>query len=245
MMKRPAAQILVFSLWCLLCTFVYAQVEDELLDNGDLGEVFEEELVVSDPLEAFNRAMFAFNDVLYMYGLRPLKTVYRVVPEPMRESIARFFSNLSTPIRFANSVLQIKLGDAGREAGRFVINSTLGIGGLFDPAQSVFEISKKEEDFGQTLGRWGLGGGPYLVLPVVGPTNLRDAGGRLVDTWFEPAWYLLGQETGYYLIEETSVGFNELSLDPDTYETIRVEQLDPYLFIRDAYVQRRAAKVAE
>lgn len=245
-MKQPAAQILVFSILWFLCVSVGAQLEDELLlDNGDLNDVFEEELIVFDPLEGFNRAMFAFNDALYMYGLRPLKIVYRVVPEPMRRSIARFFSNLSTPIRFANSVLQLKMGDAGREAGRFVINSTLGIGGLFDPAQSVFDISIKDEDFGQTLGRYGLGAGPYLVLPVLGPTNLRDAGGRLVDYWFDPAWYLLGQETGYYLIEQTSVGFNELSLDPDTYESIRIEQVDPYLFIRDAHMQRRAAKVAE
>jgi phospholipid-binding lipoprotein MlaA len=223
-----------------------AQVTEDLLGvDEDIEDLFEEELVVSDPLQGLNRVIFAFNDVVYMYGWRPLKIVYRVVPEPIRDSVSSFFSNLSTPVRFANSVLQLKLDDAGREAGRFLINSTMGIGGLFDPAGEVFDIARKSEDFGQTLGVWGLGAGPYVVLPILGPSSLRDAPARWVDTWFDPAWYLLGQESGYYAAESAGVAFNDLSLDADTYEEIRDTQVDPYLFIRDAYIQNRAARVAK
>ena len=101
---------------------------------------------IADPIEPFNRAMFWFNDKLYFYALKPAARVYRVVPEPARTSVSNFFSNVATPVRFVNSLLQLKVKDAGTELGRFVVNSTVGILGLFDPARDIWK--KKEEDFG-------------------------------------------------------------------------------------------------
>jgi len=206
----------------------------------------QEDLVISDPIEPFNRGMFWFNDKLYFYLLKPVARVYRVVPVPARESVSRAFSNLGTPVRFVNATLQLKLKKAGTELGRFVINSTLGILGLFDPARSM-GLKKHDEDFGQTMGHYGAGTGFYLVLPVFGPSNLRDGLGKLVDNLVDPI------TSPYYvkLKPEEEIGLkvydqiNALSLDKDTYEGIKRDALDPYLFVRNAYMQRRAAKVKE
>lgn len=206
----------------------------------------QEDLVVSDPIEPFNRGMFWFNDKLYFYLLKPVARVYRVVPGPARESVSRAFSNLGTPVRFVNATLQLKLKTAGTELGRFVINSTLGILGLFDPARSM-GLKKHDEDFGQTMGHYGAGTGFYLVLPVFGPSNLRDGLGQVVDSLVDPV------SSPYYvkLKQEEEIGLkvydqiNALSLDKDTYEGIKRDALDPYLFVRNAYMQHRAAKVKE
>ncbi len=129
----------------------------------------EEELIISDPIEPFNRAMFWVNDNLYFYLFKPIARGYRVVPEPARVSVANFFSNLGTPVRLVNAMLQFKLDDSGREAGRFVVNSTVGLLGLFDPAKNWLGWDKKDEDFGQNLGVYGAGPRLYLVLTVFGP----------------------------------------------------------------------------
>jgi phospholipid-binding lipoprotein MlaA len=190
--------------------------------------------------------MFWFNDKLYFYLLKPVARAYRVVPEPARESVSRAFSNLGTPVRFVNATLQLKFREAGTELGRFVLNSTIGIFGLFDPAQTM-GLKKHEEDFGQTLGHYGAGPGFYLVIPILGPSNLRDGVGRVADILVDPI------TSPYYLelkqLEEIGLRsydqVNNLSLDKDTYEGIKRDALDPYLFVRNAYMQHRAAKVEE
>lgn len=203
----------------------------------------EEGPLVADPLEPFNRSMFWVNDKLYFYLFKPVVRVYRVVPQPARESVGNFFSNLATPVRFGNAVLQLKLADAGNEVFRFLFNSTFGIAGLFDFVKAQGGPGPKEEDFGQTLGRYGAGQGFYLVLPVLGPSSLRDGVGRVADWYLDPlAYYLKFEERVGLRVVETG---NELSLDKDTYEAIVREQLDPYAFVRDGYVQRRASQVAE
>jgi len=192
---------------------------------------------IADPIESFNRASFWFNDKLYFYLLKPVARVYRVVPEQGRTSVSHFFSNLATPIRFANCLLQIKLKDAGTELGRLALNTTVGMGGLLDPAKSL-GMSKKEEDFGQTLGHYGVGQGFYLVIPVLGPSSLRDGVGLVADSFLDPMTYLFDlfpERVGVKAYETV----NFISLDKDTYESIKKDSLDPYLFIRNVYAQRR------
>jgi len=211
--------------------------------DADLdGDLFgEPELVVFDPLEGVNRAVFVFNDKLYFYLLKPVARAFRIIPEPVRVSVGNFFSNLAAPIRVVNNSLQGKIGPAGGELMRFIINTTVGIGGLFDPATRYAAIPKSNEDFGQTLGRYGIGPGPYLVLPLVGPSSARDGVGWAVDLFLDPLPYL-ASGVEYWAAKGTST-VNTVSLDKDTYEGIKRDALDPYLFVRDAYAQHRAGKV--
>ncbi|WP_305042623.1 MlaA family lipoprotein [Geoalkalibacter sp.] len=214
-------------------------------DYSPFENEFDEDVVaVYDPIEPFNRAMFWFNDKLYFYLLKPVARAYRVVPEPARVSVGNFFSNVATPVRLANCLLQFRFPDAGRELGRFVVNTTWGVGGLFDPAHKRLGWHKKDEDLGQTLGYFGIPAGPYLVLPLFGPSNPRDAVGRIGDGVLDPWPYVL-DETWEVIAVKTYDRVNWLSLDRDTYEAIKREQLDPYLFIRDAYAQRRDAMIME
>jgi len=212
-------------------------------DFDDFDDEDEEFVTIADPLEPINRGIFWFNDKLYFYLIKPVTRVYRIVPEGARISVSNFFSNIFTPIRFANALVQLKFRDAGTELGRLLINSTIGIGGLFDPAKNIYRIRKKSEDFGQTLGHYGVGQGFYLVLPVIGPTSLRDGLGLAVDSYYlNPIYTLdLKDRDKYTLVVLDKI--NALSLDKDTYEAIKKESLDPYLFVRDAYSQNREGKV--
>ncbi len=204
--------------------------------------VFQE---VYDPLESINRGIFWFNDKLYFYALKPVARVLRYTPEPLRISIKNFFLNLQTPVRMVNAGLQGKFAAAGNELTRFATNTTLGIGGLFDPAKEHFGIRMHDEDTGQTLGHYGVGPGPYLVLPFLGPSNLRDGIGKIGDTWLDLAFYIWGKDKDNYDYIGARVAdtVNSLSLDKDTYESMKRDALDPYLFIRDAHVQYRRNQV--
>ncbi len=214
---------------------VDADFEDDFEDEKEAIEVF-------DPIEPVNRAVFRFNDKFYFYLLKPVAKAYRGVPEPVRVSVANFFSNLFTPTRFVNSLLQLKIRDAGNELTRFLVNTTVGCAGFFDPAGRHARWTKKEEDFGQTLGRYGAGGGVYLVLPFLGPSNVRDGIGLLADGALNPIYYL-GISDGAKVGLRAYYSVNAVSLDKDTYESIKKESLDPYLFIRNAYSQRRAGLI--
>jgi phospholipid-binding lipoprotein MlaA len=202
----------------------------------------EEQFHVSDPIEPVNRGIFWFNDKLYFYLLKPVARGYRwAVPEPWRVSVQNVFSNLASPVRIINAGLQGKFSDAGNEITRFFVNTTLGIGGLFDTARDNFDIRKHDEDLGQTLGHYGIGPGFYLVLPVLGPSDVRDAVGTFVDSRMNLVYYLVDGWTYYEVRAYEKI--NDLSLDKDTYESIKKEALDPYLFVRDAYMQYRQNKV--
>ena len=210
------------------------------MDDDDLSFLDEEDDVVEvyDPLETFNRGMFWFNDKAYFYVMKPVAKGWRwLAPEPLRLGIRNFFSNLRAPIRFVNAALQGKFLDSGHELTRFGVNTTLGIGGLFDPAEVHFGIDKKIEDTGQTLAHYGVGPGPYLVLPFLGPSNFRDGAGLLGDFYFSLVPVLF-ENTAYWVAISGDV-INFLSIDKDTYEGIKRDSLDPYLFLRDAYSQYR------
>lgn len=202
----------------------------------------DEELNVYDPLETINRGTFWFNDKLYFYLLKPVARGYRwIMPEPLMLGIGNFFSNLASPVRIINAGLQGKFADAGNELTRFAVNTTIGIGGLFDTAKDHFNLTRKEEDTGQTLGYYGIGPGPYLVLPLFGPSSFRDGFGLLADSRMDLTYYLW-EDTDYWAAIALKM-VNTVALDKDTYEGIKKDALDPYLFIRDAWTQYRQNKV--
>jgi phospholipid-binding lipoprotein MlaA len=202
----------------------------------------EEQYSVSDPLEPVNRGIFWFNDKLYFYLVKPVARGYRwAVPEPWRVAVQNVFSNLASPVRIINAGLQGKFRDAGNELTRFFVNTTIGIGGLFDTARDHFDIRKHDEDTGQTFGYYGIGPGFYLVLPILGPSDVRDAIGTFADARMNLVYYLFEGWTYYEVKAYEKV--NDLSIDKDTYESIKKEALDPYLFVRDAYMQYRENKV--
>lgn len=211
--------------------------DDEDFTDGDI-----ESVDIYDPIEPFNRGMFWFNDKLYFYLLKPIARGYRVVPEPARQSVSNFFSNLGTPVRFVSSVLQLKFADAGTELGRLVVNSTAGIGGLFDPAKKYLGWRKKDEDLGQTFGSYGVGNGFYIVWPLFGPSSARDTVGMVGDYFLDPLHY-----AGMKPVERVALKGLEietrLSLDKDTYESIKRQALDPYLYVRTSYAQHREGKI--
>lgn len=210
------------------------------MEDDDLSFLDDDEeiLEVYDPWETFNRGMFLFNDKAYFWVMKPVARGWRwLAPEPLRLGIRNFFSNLRAPIRFINAALQGKFRVAGDEITRFAVNSTLGIGGLYDPAKAHWDIEMQIEDTGQTLAHYGVGPGPYLVLPFLGPSNVRDGIGLFPDIYYSLVPQVF--ENRYYWIAISADIINFLSIDKDTYEGIKRDALDPYLFLRDAYSQYR------
>jgi phospholipid-binding lipoprotein MlaA len=190
-----------------------------------------------DPLERYNRVIFKFNDTLDRALLKPVAKGYRrISPEPFNVSISNFFANLYDVTVAFNNLLQLKVVNAASDVGRIVINSTLGFGGLFDVA-SRFGLRKHEEDFGQTLGYWGVGSGPFLMLPFFGPSTLRDAPGRAVDGYLDPAIYVTNNTARLSLIGSRTVDYRADLLN--TEETLNEIALDRYIAIRNAYLDRR------
>jgi phospholipid-binding lipoprotein MlaA len=186
--------------------------------------------------------VFYFNDKLYIYGLRPISKGYvTVVPTVARKGIKNFFTNLFFPIRFVNALLQGKGEAAGREFSAFFINTTLGFGGVNNFAQKHVGIRLEDEDFGQTLGSYGIGSGVYLVLPVLGPSSFRDAVGRAGDWLVNPInyaqpWELSWGAWGLEKVSWTSFHIGE-------YKAFKEASIDPYAAMRDAYLQNRNALV--
>ncbi len=215
----------------------YGEGDDEDFTDGAM-----ESFDINDPIEPFNRSMFWVNDKLYFYLFKPIARGYRVVPEPARKSVSNFFSNLGTPVRFVNSVLQLKLADAGTELGRLVVNSTAGVGGLFDPAKKYLAWRKKDEDLGQTFGSYGVGNGFYIVWPLLGPSSARDTVGLAGDFFLDPLRYVKMRPLEGYALKGLEME-TKLSLNKDTYEGIKRQALDPYLYVRTSYAQHRKGKI--
>ena len=190
-----------------------------------------------DPLEPLNRAVFTFNDKLDQAVLQPVARGYRaVLPAVVRTSVTNFFSNLDDLWIGLNNVLQAKIPDGLQDFERFTFNSTFGIAGLFDVA-SAMEIPKHNEDFGQTLGRWGVGTGPYLVLPIFGPSDFRDGLGFSVDSAADIVRNLDNVPTRNSLYATRAINTRTNLLDAS--RVVEEAALDKYRFMRDAYLQRR------
>jgi phospholipid-binding lipoprotein MlaA len=195
-----------------------------------------------DPWESWNRGVYNVNDKLDRAVAKPVaKTYVRVVPAPARTGVSNFFANIRTTTVMINDALQGKFGAAANDLARFVVNTTVGFGGLLDPA-SQMGLNKNDEDFGQTLGAWGVPPGPFLELPILGPSDTRDGPSRVVDIFTSPTHYVANNWISYgiYLPSAIDTRADLLSLD----ETLK-KVFDPYAFIRDAYLQRRAYLVSD
>ena len=194
-----------------------------------------------DPWEGFNRPVHNFNEGVDRIVLRPVATLYRdKVPPLVRTGVANFFGNLGDAWSAVNSLLQFRLQDAEENIARFHINTMFGVFGIFDVA-SNFNIERHREDFGQTLGRWGVPTGPYLVIPLLGPSTLRDAAALPVDRQFDPVSYIesTGLRQSLYLLRIVDKRANLLRVGSVLDEA----SLDKYSFIRDAHLQRRRAEI--
>ncbi len=188
-----------------------------------------------DPYEGFNRTIFRFNDGVDTYFLKPITQGYQfVTPDFVENRVSNFFSNLLEVRNIVNALLQGKGGKAAHYTGRFVFNSTIGLGGLFDPANSIGLEKTDGEDFGQTLAVWGVDSGAYIVLPFLGPSTIRDGAAIPVDMYADPINYLEDSKA--------SAGLTFLKLIDTRAKLLEQEKLlqgDKYIFIRDAYLQRR------
>jgi phospholipid-binding lipoprotein MlaA len=188
-----------------------------------------------DPYENFNRKSHSFNLTLDRYIARPAAVIYtNTMPDPLEKGVVNFFSNLDELTNIANDLLQGKLGQAANDTGRFLLNSTVGVGGLFDVAERAGLPKSEGEDFGQTLGAWGVGEGPYLMLPLIGPSTLRDAPSKYIDSFANPVSHLdeVSDRNSIRLWSLVSARAELIDLDD-------VISGDSYLFVRDVYLQRR------
>ncbi len=229
---------------------VKSETTDEIV-SGEESEDIDVELqttFVKDPIRRYNRAIFGFNDKLYFYVMKPMYKGYnKVVPEKARIGVRHFFSNIRTPIRFFNCLFQGKFKGAGTELLRLTINSTIGVGGFSDPAKKHFHLEKLDEDFGQTLGKYGMGSNYFIEWPFLGPSNVRDTVGFVGDIALDPLTLLT-----FFVSPVASTGarsydtFNEVSIDKgEAYENIVEPAIDPYIALQDAYTQNRVKKIKE
>ena len=221
-MDSPGRNLLlgsVFALFCVLSSLAAGQ------DNDD----------VHDPWEGFNRRVFQFNDGLDTYLLKPVAKGYKAVaPEPVERGVTNFFNNLSEVGNVVNDVLQGKFNQAANDSGRFLINSTVGVAGLFDVAKGMGLERNDGEDFGQTLSAWGSGQGPFVMLPFFGPSTLRDVVGMPVNSYTNPVTHVDHVPTRNTLLGTDIIETRAGLLDVETLLTG-----DRYIIMRDAYLQRR------
>jgi phospholipid-binding lipoprotein MlaA len=231
-------------------------------DEDGFDDEFENEFAASeqeifDPLSGYNRVMTGFNDSFYIFVLDPVARGYRwVLPGMARRGVKNFFHNLLFPLRFVNNALQLKATNAGEEFLRFSINSTIGILGFWDPAKEWFGLEAHEEDFGQTLGYYGVGGGFHVVLPLLGPSNLRDMFSLYPDLQMDPVNYVENRPYNFSNKEGEYLGVsrqtlqainlklletvNTESLRVGQYENLKKDAIELYPFLRDVYEQNRA-----
>ena len=207
-------------------------------------ELAEKKVDIADPLEGLNRLMYGLNDTLHFWVLEPCASACKaVVPEPARIGIRNFFNNLTTPVRFVNCLLQGKGEEAGTELNRFVVNTTVGVLGFGDPAKDQYGLEPVKEDLGQTLAVHGFDNGCYIVLPLLGPSTLRDSVGKVGDLFLNPVFYLDPTEAavGASAVKIT----NENSFRIGEYEAFKSAAVDPYVAMREAYIQYRNKQIEE
>ena len=251
----PACHALLTAALLALLSGPYATAQEALPPPADSQEAdtsefegFEDEFAaakpVRDPLRHYNRFMFHVNDRIYFWVFRPVAIGYgKVVPQGARKAVERCATNLEFPVRFVNCGLQGKFRKAGREAGRFGVNTTVGLLGLFDPARSWLHMEPSDEDFGQTLGWYGVREGWPVVLPLLGQSNVRDAFGLIPDTLMKPTSYVKSPEVsaGIWCYRQA----NYVSLHVGVYESLKRDAIDPYTMMRDAYSEMRKDRIRE
>jgi phospholipid-binding lipoprotein MlaA len=215
-----------------------ALLEDEFEDWEEDAPSY----VVADPIEPFNRAMFVFNDKLYVWILRPLALGYRkIAPQPVRTGVGNFFHNLTAPIRFVNCILQGKGQAAAAEFASFTLNTVYGVLGFGDVTKGYPELNPDPEDLGQTLGRYNIGDGFYIVWPFLGPSTFRDTVGVIGDGFLDPINYVEPMETSFAVKGYKTV--NRLSFRIEDIDDLNQASFDPYQAARDFYLQSRQTKI--
>lgn len=214
-----------------------------LLDEAEGASAREE--LEQDPWEPFNETMFSFNrNVVDRFLLRPVAVVWdALLPNPVQRSVKNALDNLAVVRRLVNNLLQLKIDGAGREVARFTINSTIGVAGLFDVAKDGFGIQQSDEDTGQTFGVYGVGPGPYLILPFLPPMTVRDGIGLAADGAMNPLNYFIPLAASVGISGTHAV--NERSLNLERFERVEETVVDLYSAVRNAYLQRRAAAIKE
>lgn len=205
---------------------------------------FEPQVERFDPLNKYNRAMTSFNDFTYLHVFNPIARGYRaVVAEEIRYSVANFFDNLAAPVRCINNLLQGKFKNSGEELFRFTLNTILGVGGFGDPAKVIFNVDRHPEDFGQTLGYYGVGAGFPIVWPFLGPSNLRDSVAFVGDYYSDPTSYI---KNHLIALGVSSYGrVNYMSLHIEEYDSIRKDAIDLYPFLQDFYEKHRENLISQ
>lgn len=221
-------------------SLVYSEEAEDDFFAFEEEEFFEDE--IADPFEPINRMIFAFNDKVFRIFLSPVVETYRIVPESIRVAISNFYTNLTSPVSAANALIQIDVPNAWSEISRFGLNSTLGVLGFIDPA-TRWGFEEDREDFGQTLGHYGVGHGFYIVLPLLSFSSLRDASGRLGNAYLNPINQIWDPELDDWIVYQGLDGINDLSFEIDNYTSLYDSALDPYVFFRSAYVQTREGAV--
>lgn len=215
----------------------------------------EKDLVINDPWEGFNRKMHAFNDVFFRYLMKPVAQGWNfITPAFLRQGINNFFNWAYTPGRLVSNLLQAKFTGTGKETAQFVINGTVGMLGFYNASKEIFSLEQTNEDFDQVFGKWGIPEGPYVVWPFIGPYTVRGTFGFGGDLTFQPQtlivpvyiqpdtfWVTAGIAVGLY----SARAVNRFSLDPDEYENLIKDSIDPYAFIRDIYLQNTRKNVAD
>ena len=204
---------------------------------------------IADPLEPWNRFWHGFNDILWLQYVQPIWITYELVtPKELRQGVSNFFTNLAFPVRFINCLLQGKPMEAGVEFQRFIVNTTLGVGGLMTPAKHNKPLWSDEPDvtgFGQTLGRWGLGDGFYIVWPVLGPSTVRETFGLAGDFAVHPMTYASYHWDGAEMYTVSGLrGLHSVGERLEPYNSLRKISVEPYSALRNAFVQSSRSNVA-
>ena len=220
-----------------------APAEEEWEDEDDWLFADGPDPAERDSIEGTNRAFFGFNEAFYEYLADPITRGFAwLVPEPGRRALHRFFENLDSPALLANDALQLAPLDATKTTARFVLNSTVGLLGFFDPAEAL-GIENHHTDFGETLAVWGTPSGSYFVIPLLGPSNARDTFGQIVDAALDPAlWFASPVQQ---VVIRTSGGISEYDVERERLEALRATSVDFYAAIRGAYLMDRDVKVEE
>ena len=225
----------------------YSALSDEAdkvtTTSNDFETTYNEDEIY-DPLEDFNRAIFKFNDVADRIILEPVARGYRKLPSPMQSGISNFLSNLRTPLIIVNQLLQGQVKNSAESTGRFVLNTTAGVFGLFDVADNI-GLEEKDEDYGQTLATWGVGDGFYVVLPIFGPSNLRDTAGLLLTAATDPVnAYAITEGEGWIVPIRTTINaVDRRSKIIDEVNALRNNSVDYYAAVRSSYYQNRKAAI--
>jgi phospholipid-binding lipoprotein MlaA len=251
--------IILISFACVYATPILSaskqgSKQNQVMDDFDLEFAFSDQKNKDevDPLSGYNKVMTHVNDYFYLNLLDPVARAYKaVLPKPIRKGVNNIFDNLAYPLRLLNNLLQFKFKNSYTETQRFLLNTTIGLAGFIDIANDKFHIKQKQEDFGQTLGFYGVKSGFYIVWPLLGPSNVRDTVGMITDGLINPMTYI--QNRGYNLLDSDfeAIGAKALniinfnSLHVGEYEKLKKDAVDLYPFLKNIYEQRRKKQISE